>query len=148
MLVWVIVFFNEAQLFEAIDNSISVVSLAWLLNDNILKDCHVVPRFEIRLHYTHCSQFALRGVIRKCMGCLKKYIEPSPIWYFLKDPHVFLYYPSKCLHNKFILSFILTVYHYTIDMRMVFELYREHILNPFRLHYGLVLYDVIMLTSM
>ena len=99
MLVWVIVFFDEAQIFEAINNSISAVSLAWLLNDNILKDCHVVPRVEIRLHYTHCSQFAFRGVIRKCMGCLKKYIEPSPIWYFFKDLHVFLYYPSKCLHN-------------------------------------------------
>ena len=52
MLVWVIVFFNEAQLFEAINNSISAVSLACLLNDNIWKNNHVVPRlkFDFIIH--------------------------------------------------------------------------------------------------
>ena len=37
-------------------------------------------------------------------------LTPSPIWYFFKDPHIFLYYPSKCLHNEFILPMILPVY--------------------------------------
>ena len=28
---------------------------------------------------------------------------------FFKDPHIFPYYPSKCLHNEFILPMILPV---------------------------------------
>ena len=34
--------------------------------------------------------------------------EPNMI--FFKDPHIFPYYPSKCLHNEFILTRILQVY--------------------------------------
>ena len=47
------------------------------------------------------------------MGSLKKIIlaEPNMIFFF-KDPHVFPYYPSKCLHNEFILPMILPVYMY------------------------------------
>ena len=38
VLVWVMVFFNEAQLLEAINKSISAVSLHDFLNDNVLRD--------------------------------------------------------------------------------------------------------------
>ena len=77
------------------------------------------------------------------MGSLKKIIlgeesaEPDMIFFF-KDPHIFPYYPSKCLHNEFILPMILPEY------RERHKHDFKHILNSFCLHYRLELCDVIM----
>ena len=59
------------------------------------------------------------------MGSLKKIIlgeasaEPNMI--FFKDPYIFPYYYSKCLHNEFILPMTLPVY-YKKDISMIFKL--------------------------
>ena len=39
-------------------------------------------------------------------GPWKKIITTRPIYFFFKDPHIFPYDPSKCLHNEFVLPMI------------------------------------------
>ena len=51
--------------------------------------------------------------------------------FFFNDPHLFPYYPYKCLHNEFTLPTILPVYQLAR-----FELLNGH-LNKFCLHYRL-----------
>ena len=37
-------------------------------------------------------------------------VSAKPNMIFFQDTHIFPYYPSKCLHNKFILPMILPLY--------------------------------------
>ena len=56
---------------------------------------------------------------------------------FFKDPHIFPYYPSKCLHNEFILPMILPVYQLRKERhKHDFKTYPEFIL--FTLSFGAI----------
>ena len=58
-------------------------------------------------HNTFLNLFhvILRGIKKKIYGVLEKNIiywarlTPRPIYDFFQGPHIFSYYPSKCLHN-------------------------------------------------
>ena len=71
--------------------------------------------------------------------------DASPKMIFFQGPHIFPYYPSKCLHNEFILPVTLPVNQLRYERhKHDFKLLNEHTLNSFCLYYRLGLYDVIM----